>query len=99
MKANINIKDAVELVNSEIAAYEENLQFLLTNKENEPIMVEGETHTGYHCMMMVDPADVARVLLDFNYPTIHILEQEPPYDLWEELGRKFGLKTVSSFDL
>ena len=48
---------------------------------------------------MVDPQDVAKIALEYNYPVWHILQQDYPDGMWEELGRKFGLETVCSMDL
>ena len=49
--------------------------------------------------MMVDPKDVAKVALEYNYLVWHILQQDYPDAMWEDLGREFGLATVCSIDL
>ena len=49
--------------------------------------------------MMVDPKDVAKIALEYNYPVWHILKEDYPDGMWEDLGRKFGLATVCSIDL
>ena len=43
--------------------------------------------------------DVAKIALEYNYPVWHILHQDYPDCMWEDLGRKFGLATVCSIDL
>ena len=48
---------------------------------------------------MVDPKNVAKVLLRYDYATWRVLEEDAPDEMWEELGREFGLKTVCSVDL
>lgn len=99
MKKDERLSAAVKLVNEAIAAEYKRLESLAKAEENDPILVEGETSAGYYCQMMVDPKDVARILLDYNYPVWRILEEDAPDGMWEDLGRKFGLTTVSSFDL
>ena len=49
--------------------------------------------------MMVDPKDVARVYLEYNYPLWKTLKEEAPIEMWEELARIYGLATVSEVDL
>ncbi len=48
--------------------------------------------------MMVDPKDVAKIALEYSYPVWHILEEDYPDGMWEDLGRKFGLATVCCKD-
>lgn len=62
-------------------------------------MLEGSTEKGYSCYMMVDPKDVARIFLEYNYPVWSILEEESPIELWDDLARFYGLETVNSVDL
>lgn len=65
----------------------------------DPILIEGETRTGYFCQMMVDPREVAPILLEYNYPVWLALGEDFPDAMWEELGEHFGLASVSSVDL
>lgn len=99
MKKNEKLSAAVKLVNEAILAECKRLEVLAKTEESDPILVEGETSAGYYCQMMVDPKDVARILLDYNYPVWCVLEEDAPDAMWEELGREFGLKTVCSVDL
>ncbi len=99
MKENEKLSAAVKLVNEAIAAEHKRLEALAKAEENDPVLVEGETSAGYYCQMMVNPKDIARILLDYNYPVWRVLEEDAPDGMWEDLGRKFGLTTVSSFDL
>lgn len=68
-------------------------------EERDPIMVEGETSTGYYCQLMADPKDVAKILLECNYPVWRVLDEDAPRAMWEYLGRKFGLEYVCSVGL
>ena len=90
---------AVKLVNEAIMAETERLKSIVSGSEQDPVLVEGETETDYYCRLMVDPKDVASIMLDYDYPIWRILGEDAPDDMWEELGRKFGLKTVCSVDL
>ena len=50
-------------------------------------------------LLSLDPEDVAKIALEYNYPVWYILEKDYPDGMWEDLGRKFGLATVCSIDL
>lgn len=90
---------AVSKVNEAIEKERKRLEEIAKTEEGDPILLEGETTAGYFCQMMVDPKDVAKIALEYNYPVWHILKQDYPEEMWEELGRKFGLATVCSVDL
>lgn len=92
---------ARETVALAISDYRTQLEAITLSKDEclDPIMVEGETRTGYYCQMMVDPKDVAQILLKYDYPVFAVLEEEPPQGIWEDLAERFGLASVSSFDL
>ena len=91
---------AVPIVNAAIEKYRKKLEYLAVGtSENDPIMVEGLTTADYQVQMMVDPKEVAKILLDWEYPTYKILEDDAPEGMWEELGQHFGLSSVNSFDL
>ena len=93
------LAEAVKLVNEAITAEFKRLEEITKTEEGDPIMIEGETTAGYYCPMMGDPKDVAKIALEYNYPVWHILQQDYPDGMWEDLGRKFGLETVCSMDL
>ena len=95
-------KAAVERVNQMISDYRTKIEAITLLKEDaspNPITVEGETKAGYYCCLMVDPRDVAPVLLKYDYPIYRILGEDAPNQMWRELGEQFGLAEVSSFDL
>lgn len=99
MKKDDKLISAVKLVNEAIMAEYKCLEEVSKTEESEPIMVEGETTTDYYCQLMVDPKDVAKIMLDYNYPVWRVLEEDAPDGIWEELGYKFGLARVCSVDL
>jgi hypothetical protein len=91
---------AREIISLAISDYRTKLEAItLTQDDLDPIMVEGETKTGYFCQLMVDPKDVAKILLEYDYPVFAVLEEEPPQGIWDDLADRFGLASVSSFDL
>ena len=94
------IVKATEIVNKQIKKYREQLQKIAkTECGNEPVMVEGETKTGYYCQLMVDPAKAAKIMLDYDYPTYSCLMQDAPDAMWQALADEYGLDSVSSIDL
>lgn len=99
MKKNDKLASAVKLVNEAIMAEYKRLEKISKTEEGEPITVEGETTAGYFCQMMADPKDVAKIMLDYNYPVWRVLEEDAPNGMWEDLGYKFGLKTACWVDL
>lgn len=93
------LHEAVKLVNDAIMDEFKRIEEIAKTEEGDPILIEGETTAGYFCHLMVDPKDVAKIVLEYNYPVWHILEHDYPDGMWEDLGRKFGLATVCSIDL
>ena len=93
------LASAINLVNEAIREEYKRIEGITKTEEEEPIMVEGETTAGYFCHLMVDPKDVAKIAIEYNYPVWHILGEDYPDEMWEELGRKFGLATVCLVDL
>ena len=96
---NDKLDSAVNLVNEAIMAEYKRLEEISKTDEGDPILIEGETTAGYFCQLMVDPKEVAKIALGYNYPVWHILKEDYPDAMWEDLGRKFGLATVCSVDL
>ena len=99
MKENEKLVSAVKSVNEAIRAERQRLEEIAKTEEDEPILVEGETTAGYYCQLMVDPKDVAKIMLEYDYPVWHVLGEDAPDEMWKDLGRKFGLEHVCSVDL
>ena len=55
------LTEAVKLVQEEIRACRERYRKIANGEEHSPIMIEGETETGYPCELMADPKTVAKV--------------------------------------
>ncbi len=94
-----DLSAASKLVSEAIYEYQKNLEKILNTEKNDPIKVRGVTSAHYDCELMVDPRDVAKIILEYDFPVCHILGREYPFEMWEALGRKFGLLRVSGFDL
>lgn len=95
----IKLSDAVKVVREAIDKKIEQLQEIATAEEQDLVLVEGETYEGYPCHLLVDPKDVAKIFLEYDYPTWNIIEDDAPTEMWAALARKFGVKSVSSVDL
>lgn len=95
-------KKALELVKQAISDRRTVFEAITLLKEDatpEPVMVEAETRTGHYCQMMVDPREIAPIILKYDYPIYKVLEEEPPQRMWYELAEKLGVDVVTSFDL
>lgn len=95
-------QDAIDKVNQLISDYRTQIEAITLVKDDidmDPVLLTGETATGHACQMMVDPRQIAPILLDFDYPVYRILSDEVPYGMWEALATEFGLESVDSFDL
>ena len=96
----IKLEDAVAVVQKEIRKWREKYEFVANeNGQDHPIMVEGETTVGYFCQLMVNPQEVAKIFVDYDYALYRVLGEDAPDAMWEDLGRKFGLEHVCSVDL
>ena len=94
------LAEAVKLVNDAITKETKRLQDILDgDDEQSPVVVEGETFENYYCQLMVNPKEVAKIMLRHDYPTWRILGEDAPVEMWEDMGRKFGIKAVSGVDL
>ena len=48
------------------------------NEQDHPIIVEGETTAGYYCQLMMNPQEVAKIFVDYNYALYRILGKDAP---------------------
>ena len=86
----IKLEDAVAVVQKEIRDLRAKYESVAKTEEQDPIMVEGETSTGYYCQLMADPKDVAKILLEYDYPVWCVLDEDAPRAMWEDLGARVG---------
>ena len=96
---NNELDNAVAIVQKEISNLRAKYESIAKEDGQDPIMIEGETIAGYAYQLLVDPKEVARILVDYDYALYRALREEAPYDMWEDLGRKFGIKYVCAVDM
>lgn len=96
---SIKLNDAVVVVQKEIRDQRAKYETIVKTEEQNLVLIEGATTTGYYCQLMVDPKDVAKIMLKYDYSVWCVFEEDVPDGMWEDLGRKFGLMTVLSLDL
>lgn len=96
----MELEEAIKIVNAAIRKEEERYSKIANSTDDEnPVLIEGCTSTNYYCQLVVDPKALARTLLDYEYPTWKILGADAPTDMWDDLGKIYGLATVSSIDI
>lgn len=95
----IKLEDAVVVVQKEVRDLRTKYESVTKTEEQDPILVEGETSAGYFCQLMVNPQEVAKIFVDYDYALYRVLGEDAPDAMWEDLGRKFGLEHVCSVDL
>ena len=93
------LAEAIKIVKAAIKARESEYLRIASTEEQDPIMIEGETESGYACHIMADPKDAAHIFLEYDYPIWDILEEEAPSAMWDRLAKLYGLSTVYSVDL
>ena len=95
----IKLEDAVAAVQKEIRKWREKYESVAKTEEQNPIMVESETTAGYFCQLMVNPQEVAKIFIDYDYALYRVLSEDASDAMWEDLGRKLGLEHVCSVEL
>lgn len=93
------LAEAIKIVNEAIRAEREEYEKIAKTEEQEPILLVGETCRGVIVHAMVDPKGIAKIFLNYDYPMIHVLEQEPPQGMWDDIARLVGLEAIESVDL
>ena len=91
------LSDAVCIVKEAIDTGRKRLEAI--KEDDDPIMLVGETVTGYYAQLMVSPKTVAKIMLDYDYPLWTILDEEAPQAMWDQLAKVFGLDAVSEVDI
>ena len=95
----MTLSEAVRIVREAINAEENRLKGIANSEENDPVMLEGETSTGYYAQMLVGSAKAAKIMLDYQYPLYKVLQEDAPQGMWDELARMTGLYSVCTVDL
>ena len=98
-KETMQLSEAVRIVNSAIDAETKRLKSITESEDQGPIMLEGRTTSCYYVQLMIDPAKVAPIMLDYWYPAYKVLEEDAPQGMWDELARLVGLDEIISVDI
>ena len=91
--------NAVKVVQAAIKAKEDKYRKIASTEEQDPILIDGETKTGYECQLMVDPRDIAQVFLDYDFALWDTVIGEVSDSMWDRLAEIYGLDRVYSVDL
>lgn len=95
----IPLSEAAKIVKLAIHSMETQLIKTANQDDQGPVMLEGTTTHGFPVTMMIDPKIPAKVMLEYNYPTYSILEEDAPQEMWDELARIVGLGNVLEVDM
>lgn len=98
-KNQAKLSEAVELVNAAIREEWERYDKVAHTEEGDPVMVEGETHTGVIVHALVDPKEIAKIYLEYDYPTTVVLGDDAPQAMWDAIARLVGIESCYSVDL
>lgn len=93
------LAEAIKIVNAEIRVLRDEYEKIAHTEEQDPIMVEGETTKGYPVHTMVDPKEIAKIFLWYDYATIRVLGEDAPDNMWKSIADLVGLDTVYGVDL
>ena len=99
LTAKPSLSDAIQIVNAAIREKEDQLTRIANMDDLEPVEIEGETITKHEVILMVDPKIPARILLEYNYPTLEVLRNDPPQEMWDDLAKAVGLRKVTYLDM
>lgn len=91
--------EAVRIVNAAIKSAEDRLKRIANSEGEALVEMEGITTEGFLVHLMIDPATVAKIMLDYWYPVYSVLGEDAPPDMWDAMARMVGLDEVSSVDL
>lgn len=96
----IKLEDTVAVVQKRFASGARNMSPLqMKTGKTTQLWPRGKTTAGYYCQLMVNPQEVAKIFVDYDYVLYRVLGEDAPDAMWEDLGRKFGLEHVCSVDL
>ena len=93
------LMNAVKIVQAAIKAREEKYKKIASTEDQDPILIEGETRTGYDCQLMADPKDVAQVYLEYDFALWDTVVGEVSDSMWDRLAEIYGLYRVYAVDL
>lgn len=96
---DIMLEKAVAIVKEAIRKQEEEYQKISTAGGSCFVTLEGRTEKGYRCEIVVDPKDVAKIFLEYDYPLWKVLGLDAPPEMWDTLAEYYGLESVEHIDI
>lgn len=97
--AENTVSDAVRQVNARIAEVRAKLERIARDSEAPLISVEGETSTGFCAIAQIARNEIAAVMLRYDYPVWHVLGEDAPDEMWDEIARLVGFERASAVDI
>ncbi len=98
---DVQVKIAQAIMQQKIQEYTDIYKKMLDDEENyaeydDEAFVEliVETTTGFECKMWVARMDIAKVLLEYNYPLFLAMGQPSPNDMWDKLAGIYGVARI-----
>lgn len=76
----IKLEDAVAVVQKEIRKWREKYESVANkNEQDHSIMVKGwKIMAGYFCQLMVNPQEIAKIFIDYDYALYRVLGEDAP---------------------
>lgn len=58
------------------------------------VELDAITTTGFDCKMWVDKKDIAKVLLEYDYPLFSVMRRRSPKEMWNKLASIYGMGDI-----
>lgn len=91
---NESLSNAICQVNAAIDSVTEQMEEISRTEEQDFVFLTGETTTGFAVKMLINPKEVAEVMLKYNYPIYTVLHMDAPQAMWDEIAKITGLGSV-----
>ena len=99
-KNDTDYSEAISIIIDAISSHAEKLSNIAKSTEElDPVLLEGETSTGFYVRAFIDPKIAAKIFLKHGYSAYLALGLDAPRKMWDELAAVFGLELVLSIDL
>lgn len=91
---NESLSNAICQVNAAIDSVTEQMKEISRTEEQDFVFLTGETTTGFAVKMLINPKEVAEIMLKYNYPIYTVLHMDAPQEMWDEIAKITGLGSV-----
>ncbi len=98
-KTRVALHDAISLVNGKIDAIEKCLRDIASTENASLVTVDGSTSTNFNASVWVDPKEIAKIMLRYNYQCWQVLGWDAPDEMWDEIAEYAGLDTARFVDM